>query len=1270
MDKDTQLIKESTDRTLTEPCIAPTNDQASESTQRNQPTPSVLDDAIYDVEQLERIGGGGYGEVWRVRYLGSEEAWKYIPIRSGSSERTGREAIHSRRVNHKNVVRVLDVLRLPDHYVLRMELVKGRDFSRVVQDDGVIPPQDAAAYGLQVAQALAYAHSQGVAHLDLKPHNLILCEDGARVMLTDFGISASLARDPESPEAVGTPYFMAPEQFDTPPAVACSIDIWSLAVTLYWMMSLSYPFKFDERDPREVIRNDSPIPLSEVMPYVPDSLSRILEGLLKKDPAARPVSMDAVVKDLEAFQKNPGHPTARRGDRAFALCQFDEAIACYRKVDQKPSAQKEEFKRAQRLLSAAQESEAEHQVQLVRIDERIAEDDLAGALLAIGITWRRFSRSTPLKERRMKIEEELRQRFSSPRRMIENLLRSAQFSQTKTYLDKLSSLIGIPGARKLLRDVAGQEAVIDGAAIQRFRSSVQERETLYQKLLSQVEEAVQAMDFARARDAMEELQNHFPLPENLEKMKAFTAAAEALAFLSRYPMKLLEKVIDKKVQPTVDQPFFFRKAAERCNELLRDFDLKTYRRFSSIQTQADLLQKAMRSLRERAEPEVEIIRDAHERGDTRQVRRRLKGVENIILHTDIFPEEVRDSIREIRNHLNQSLQRADRLYNEGRGWMECCQFNKALTAFEEALRIGGGHHDDLRFLMRTCSEAAERRRRLNEDLHSLDLTISAQAARLPEIRVYLKKAEELISLQEDSKKRDTVDRFGRVLTIALELSVVKASQGTGEERIGVLRELSSILSGIKPEFLATAARNAAFLPEKLKELVQAVLGPKTMLEGAGDGESRKPGTGKKLDHSLVFFRSLVKNLNGLAPLLAMPPAGGSPHPSEIVAGELFEAASELRKEGAGIPGQDILSLLDELAGLSPSEVSEGIKVKKRAVLWSLWRRRVTNWLFSFFGRTAKFMIPLFLSLALSGVVVLAWYGKEHENRKRHLSTALSLLKRDHRWAKVGSLTSVPRTEFALAMRMIERDLPAFSALKKVGDPDPRFWARCVSGAGILASIAREETPVLGRTGIRNAVEEALRDDLEGAVEAWIKEASRPFPLEGSGRGGGFPALYLRLEIADRVLGSLGRLDIDPEKLGGLAAVRRRIWELRDAAGKMKGLVERALQLAVDLGRGSKGSGGRAADSFWIEFLSCRRGAPSEAWKRLLDSETAAAFVDGMRKRPFWEPSLGSHKINRDSGYELIRLIARIRELSGSFTLVDGWSEMNDPLHPILYPLVR
>src|SRR2546426_9203645 len=185
-----------------------------------------LEDPMYGVEKLEQIGGGGFGEVWRVRSLGSEEAWKYIPILPGSSERTGREAVHARRVDHPNVVRVLDVIKLKDHYVLRMDLVRGKDFFRVINEEGILPYDEAVSYGLQVASALAHAHRQGVVHLDLKPHNLLLTEDAGKVMVTDFGISASLAPQWGDPKgAAGTPFFMAPEQFDSPPAVGSGIDI-------------------------------------------------------------------------------------------------------------------------------------------------------------------------------------------------------------------------------------------------------------------------------------------------------------------------------------------------------------------------------------------------------------------------------------------------------------------------------------------------------------------------------------------------------------------------------------------------------------------------------------------------------------------------------------------------------------------------------------------------------------------------------------------------------------------------------------------------------------------------------------------------------------------------------------------------------------------------------------------------------------------------------------------------------------------------------------
>jgi len=225
--------------------------------------------------------------------------------------------------------------------------------------------------------------------------------------------------------------------------------------------------------------------------------------------------MDAVAEAFEAYRKAPVDPALRAGDHALALCRFDEAVDRYDEALRHPSGRFPDAEgrgRAEKLLALAREARAEHDVQVGLIDARLAENDIAGGLLALGVARRRFSRSVPLKERRDRVESAICDRFASPRRTVEGDLRKAAFAEARAYLDQVASLLGVPGARRLLRKFAGDEAVLDGTTVARLRASVDEREALHTKLQAAIEEAVGAMDFPRARDAMEEYQNQFPCP--------------------------------------------------------------------------------------------------------------------------------------------------------------------------------------------------------------------------------------------------------------------------------------------------------------------------------------------------------------------------------------------------------------------------------------------------------------------------------------------------------------------------------------------------------------------------------------------------------------------------------------------------------------------------------------------------------------------------------------------------------------------------------------
>ncbi len=1237
------------------------------------PPPRVsptVEDSIYGAERIERLGGGGFGEVWKVRYLGSEEAWKYIPIKPGSSERTGREAIHARRVDHQNVVRVLDVLKLSDHYVLRMDLARGKDFFRAINEDGVLGPDGAVGYGIQVAQALAHAHRQGVVHLDLKPHNLILCEDGAKVMVTDFGISASLARDPSDLEAgVGTPFFMAPEQFESASAFGSGIDIWSLAVTLYWSMSLSYPFRFEGRDPKEVIRTEAPIPLSDVLPYVPRALSDLLGSMLQYDPAKRLANMDEVVAALETYRDAPRDASARAGDRALANCQFDEAIQAYKEAVRHPSVGSDQPARARLLLEAAREARAEHDAQVSRIDTRIAEDDLAGALLTLGVARRRFSRSKVLREQRLGVEAAVQNRFSTPRRLVERDLRRARFADARVYLERLTALLGVPGARKLILAARSGEAVIDSAGVQRLRATIDERDALFGQLNRSIEEAVQAMDFTRGRDSLEELQNHFPLPDNLHRMRAFAEASEHLAFLADYPPVLLAAVASGEVNPGPERPLLLARAEGRCHDLLRLFDPAVYPNFHRIQEQARALESAIQLLRARAQSDADAIRDSHRRGDTARVRRVLESSRDIILHTDVVKEEVRVAVRDIERQIQGLLERAERLYGEGVANQEKRQFNKAITAFEEVLRIGGVSHKDIDERITGCSEAAENRRRLAEDLHALDLSIAARGVDLADAKSYLPMAEKLLGLQEDPRRSETLARTSLFLIGLVEAAAREAGRAPVEKRLTPMQELAAVIACVSSDFLRQIASAAAGLSVKLASLVEATLGQSN---AGGEGIPPAAGPERGPEERLVELHNFIDILSGLRPILSASELVGDQHPCGLVADQIYVIGKPCAASRGGLGealAREAAGLLVTLADLAPPPVSDEIRETRHQILESLRRQRIAAKLGILLRRAARVAIPASVSLALVMAVWLAWTAGDHRARSRELEEAVLALKREPRWSSVEGQV-LRGVDFAQTMRLLEHDLPAFASLDGVRSPDARFWARLVLSVGILSEIAPDRTPLLGRSGIRSAIEDTLTGDLESAVQTWVEEVTEPFPLLQPAPERGFAALRMRLDTADRVFLSLGELGGGRGDQAGLMGLRGCLDSLRQTAAALQDQVETAPRFAADLLEGTEAQAQGKAAGFWRKYLLERRAAPGPAWRRLVDSGTANRLAEALRTSVRRTAASGSSTDSSERVWEILSLLARIREAAGPLPLDPKWSAETDSVYSVIEPIVR
>ncbi|GAA3142539.1 hypothetical protein GCM10010449_72810 [Streptomyces rectiviolaceus] len=248
---------------------------------------------------LSPLGEGGMGTVWRARdeVLGREVAVKEVRAPAGlpASEvdrlyaRLEREAWAAARIPHRNVVTVYDVASEDGRPWIVMEIVRGLSLSDVLDAEGPMAPQRAARIGAEVLAALRAAHDAGVLHRDVKPGNVLIANDG-RVVLTDFGIamvegSSALTM---TGEVVGSPEFLAPERaLGHRPGPES--DLWSLGVLLYAAVEGSSPFRQDTplSTLRAVVDEELPPPRN-AGPLVP-----VIEGLLRKDPAARISAADA-----------------------------------------------------------------------------------------------------------------------------------------------------------------------------------------------------------------------------------------------------------------------------------------------------------------------------------------------------------------------------------------------------------------------------------------------------------------------------------------------------------------------------------------------------------------------------------------------------------------------------------------------------------------------------------------------------------------------------------------------------------------------------------------------------------------------------------------------------------------------------------------------------------------------------------------------------------------------------------------------------------------
>jgi serine/threonine protein kinase len=263
--------------------------------------------SIANYDLLDKIAEGGMGTVYRGRnrLTGATVAVKVVPPHLLTNpvvlRRFEQEYNVARAIDHPNIVKALDFGREGDARFLVMEFVEGESLGQKIERDGAMPEADAIRIITQVAEGLQSAHAQGVIHRDVKPDNVLITADGV-AKLTDLGLVKELDADlnlTRTGRGLGTPHFMAPEQFRNAKKADVRCDIYSLGATLYMMVTGELPFK--SNGPLDAwmkkINNEIDTPRQR-RPALSERVDWAIRRAMSPDPTHRPACCREFIEDL------------------------------------------------------------------------------------------------------------------------------------------------------------------------------------------------------------------------------------------------------------------------------------------------------------------------------------------------------------------------------------------------------------------------------------------------------------------------------------------------------------------------------------------------------------------------------------------------------------------------------------------------------------------------------------------------------------------------------------------------------------------------------------------------------------------------------------------------------------------------------------------------------------------------------------------------------------------------------------------------------------
>jgi serine/threonine-protein kinase len=257
---------------------------------------------------VEKIGKGAFGTVVLVEdeVVGERLILKFLNANVSSDEEMLKRFVHelrySRKITHRNVIRIFDFVSLGGNYAISMEYFPSHTLGAELADHRPLPLEKARRWGQDIATGMAVAHQVGIVHRDLKPANILINDEGL-LKIVDFGVAAAASSGDtqltKTGYVIGSPKYMAPEQILGKP-IDQRADIYSVGVILYEMLTGVPPYtRGDHMSVMYQHVQGKAKPCEELNPAIPPAMAAIVRKAMEVDKLKRFDSMDALREALE-----------------------------------------------------------------------------------------------------------------------------------------------------------------------------------------------------------------------------------------------------------------------------------------------------------------------------------------------------------------------------------------------------------------------------------------------------------------------------------------------------------------------------------------------------------------------------------------------------------------------------------------------------------------------------------------------------------------------------------------------------------------------------------------------------------------------------------------------------------------------------------------------------------------------------------------------------------------------------------------------------------